>query len=298
MPLYPIFTNPMTAAGDIIVGSTAGAPAKLVAGSNNQVLTLVSGTPAWVVQPTLNYTAQTTTYAAVINDWVVMSSASWTVTLPTAVSQTGKQIILQHAGTSLSQVYTINTTSSQTVGGIASGSYVLGTNGETLTLASDGTNWQILNHQTTTGWASYTLTISATVTPPTKATVVGDNTAKWRRVGSDMEITYHYSHSASAGTAAGSGNYLFPIPANATIDTANISSITNGFVNLGGADLAATTTSNNSGWAAYATTTQVFMVVGNQTNVPQVVSNAYGNINQTSVDYSFNIRIPIVGWRP
>jgi hypothetical protein len=42
-----------------------------------------------------------------------------------------------HLGTSLSQIYTINTTSSQTVGGVASGSYVLYTNGETLTLVSE-----------------------------------------------------------------------------------------------------------------------------------------------------------------
>ncbi len=41
-------TNPMTAAGDIIVGGASGAPAKLAKGTDAQKLALASGTPAWV----------------------------------------------------------------------------------------------------------------------------------------------------------------------------------------------------------------------------------------------------------
>jgi hypothetical protein len=40
-------TNPMTTAGDVIVGAASGAPARLAVGSANQVLTVVAGTPAW-----------------------------------------------------------------------------------------------------------------------------------------------------------------------------------------------------------------------------------------------------------
>jgi len=39
--------NPMTAVGDMITGSTGGAPARLPIGTVGQVLTVVSGTPAW-----------------------------------------------------------------------------------------------------------------------------------------------------------------------------------------------------------------------------------------------------------
>jgi hypothetical protein len=39
--------NPMTTAGDLIVGGTAGAPTRLGGGSEGQVLTRVGGTPAW-----------------------------------------------------------------------------------------------------------------------------------------------------------------------------------------------------------------------------------------------------------
>jgi hypothetical protein len=41
------FANPMTTAGDIIVGGVAGAPARLAAGSAGYVLRSVAGTPAW-----------------------------------------------------------------------------------------------------------------------------------------------------------------------------------------------------------------------------------------------------------
>jgi hypothetical protein len=42
------FANPMTADGDMIIGGTNGAAARLAGGSAGQVLTMVSGAPAWV----------------------------------------------------------------------------------------------------------------------------------------------------------------------------------------------------------------------------------------------------------
>lgn len=41
-------TNPMTTAGDLIVGGVAGAPARLAVGSDGQILKVVSGAPAYV----------------------------------------------------------------------------------------------------------------------------------------------------------------------------------------------------------------------------------------------------------
>ena len=40
-------SNPMTTAGDIIIGGTSGAPQRLAAGTDTYVLTMVSGAPAW-----------------------------------------------------------------------------------------------------------------------------------------------------------------------------------------------------------------------------------------------------------
>jgi hypothetical protein len=40
-------SNPMTTTGDIIIGGSSGTPARLGAGTNNYVLTMTSGSPAW-----------------------------------------------------------------------------------------------------------------------------------------------------------------------------------------------------------------------------------------------------------
>jgi len=44
--------NPMTTAGDIIIGVSAGSPARLGIGAEGQVLTVVNGMPAWADAPT------------------------------------------------------------------------------------------------------------------------------------------------------------------------------------------------------------------------------------------------------
>jgi hypothetical protein len=43
-------TNPMTTAGDIIIGGTAGAPTRLGVGTDGYVLKLVAGVPAWAAE--------------------------------------------------------------------------------------------------------------------------------------------------------------------------------------------------------------------------------------------------------
>ena len=52
------YENPMTAAGDIVIGGVDGAATRLAKGANGNVLKLVSGAPAW--QPDLTYTHPTT----------------------------------------------------------------------------------------------------------------------------------------------------------------------------------------------------------------------------------------------
>lgn len=54
-------TNPMTAAGDLIVGGTSGAPARLAKGIDGQVLSLASGTPAWTAPPSGGVTSVSAT---------------------------------------------------------------------------------------------------------------------------------------------------------------------------------------------------------------------------------------------
>jgi hypothetical protein len=127
------------------------------------------------------------------DDLLVLSGASFTVTLPTAAGRSGKRFELIHNGTSATQVYTLATTGGQTIGGVASGSYKLVTNGEMLRIVSDGSNWFILDHKTTTAWTAFTPTGSWS----SNSTYTG----WWRRDGDEAEFIMRVSTSG-APTAA------------------------------------------------------------------------------------------------
>lgn len=128
---------------------SSGAPTfRSIVGADLPLIT----TGSTVVSKSSAYNVPSTGYV------VIMSGASWSVTLPDATVYTTGSIVLQHNGSGLNQAYTILTTSSQTInpGAIASGGYVLSTVGETLTLISNGSNWTIQDHVTNTDWITDT----------------------------------------------------------------------------------------------------------------------------------------------
>lgn len=152
--------------GQLLIGNTTGntlTKASLTAGAN---ITITPGAGSITIAASssantaFNMTSQTANYNANIADYVLASGASFTITLPTVSGNDGKQIIIEHKGTSLSQKYTLNTTGGQTItgtnGAITSGNYLLTTTGETLLLTADNTNstWEVTSHQTETGWSS------------------------------------------------------------------------------------------------------------------------------------------------
>ena len=101
-----------------------------------------SGTATWTSNaPAYSYQAKTSAYTAIAGD-IVNASGTLTVTLPTAVGVSGKQIIVNAQTTSATATVTVNTTSGQTIG--VSATSVLGKN-DNLTVVSDGTNWQYTN---------------------------------------------------------------------------------------------------------------------------------------------------------
>jgi hypothetical protein len=311
--------------GQLLIGNTSGntlTKATLTAGANVTITNgngSISIAASSTATPAYTYVSQSSTLnPAVIGDYYLLSGASFTITLPTAVSIAGQVVIFQHAGTSLTQVYTFNTTSSQTINGgngaVASGSYKLYTNGETLFLMSDGANWRVIHHETNTGWTNIATTEGTWITATTTAPEYADSAsqyARWRRVGSNAEVIWVYRQTATTGSTAGTGNYLFNLPTGLTIDTAVVTANTatgDGAASVdshvGEFHVATSTTSNGSGPVIVYSTTQLKAMYAGSTNAGSAIAGgAWGSTNNpfnavAAMAFTIKVLIPISGWQP
>lgn len=267
---------------------------------NGKGLITAVTTASVVATTAFNVLSKTANYTAVANDYVVLSSTAFTVTLPTAVGISGQMIGLQHNGSQFVK-YTINTTSAQTVGGIASGVYILYTTGETLLLVSDNANWQVISHKTETSFTSFTPTWTGSTTNPTLPSN-STQTAYWRRDGSDMLINYQYDLVGTATAAsAGSGVYQMAPPGTQTIDTTSLVTGTGTESGLmtpigSGQGIEVGTSILGSMYPyAYDSTHISF---GFQNTNANVLSSAYGPFTAAGLHFGFQARIPISGWQP
>ena len=87
-----------------------------------------------------SYVTKTANYTITSSDYLVDCTAnSFTVTLLTAVGNTGRSFVVKNSGTG---TITIATTSSQTIDGQASGTVTL-SQYEALEVISNGANWLI-----------------------------------------------------------------------------------------------------------------------------------------------------------
>lgn len=290
-------TNTLTA-NNVILGNGSSAVQFVAPGTSGNVLTS-NGTTWTSAAPTASpgfaYRSVTTTDTATTNDYtLVLSGSSFTETLYTAVGNTGKILVLKHAGTSLSQNYTISGTGGQTINGAAS--YILYTNGETVTLQSDGSNWVRIDQNTTTPWVSFSPTIGGSTSAPTKANS-GVITAYWRRTGDSLEYEFNYVQTATTGAAAGSGTYLFPLPSGATIDSSKIIvSSANDGQGVCGSCLAFGTAGAVGQVKTYDTSNLALRAM-NTANNHQFISSTYIEITAgANVVYSFRATVPISGW--
>ena len=236
--------------------------------------------------------SKTTTYTATNIDNVILNDVSggdYTVTLFTAVGNSGHQLILKKTDSSTNEL-TIDGNASETIDGNIT--TTLNTQAETITLVSDGSNWQIIDRKATTLETLYSLTIGGSTSAPTKGTVALDK-ATWYRDGEHMNIIYSFSQTGAG--SAGSGTYLFPIP-NSAIDTTNIQSGTNSGTVVG-------TGSFFNGTIIFDVNVYVF----NSTNMAITISNASvdnsdvgsanGGLNNTTIKYMFSAKLKITGWK-
>ncbi len=100
-------TNPMTTAGDIIIGGVAGAPTRLAKGTDGQVLTVVSGVPAYAAASGGSATIDWTSPVVVTDTAnltygkhyiVAVTAADKTLTLPEiTATDYGKMIVVEIA---------------------------------------------------------------------------------------------------------------------------------------------------------------------------------------------------------
>lgn len=265
-------------------------------------------------------TSVTTTYTVLPSDrQLILSGASFTITLPTAVGITGKEYMLLHNDSSLTNVYTINTTSGQTVGGVASGSYALYTNQEKLSIVSDGSNWQITSHYAKTPWvhpgtATSLMTASGGSFSVGTATLTIDE-AWWMRDGQNSHIRLNIKKTATGTGASGTGVYKWQLPASLTADTTVLTGDTN---STSGANASSTFLSNLGGfYGQFSTLQNVIGTVGLWDSTHVVAggildaNSGSGNVTSTTIgagmlawavtateSYFLDFKVPIQNWQP
>lgn len=157
----------------------------------------------------LNVRTVTTTDTVLITDDVVFcdsSGGAYTLTLPSAGGNTGKQLKFKKTTSDYNTV-TIGTTR-------------LDTEGEQVTLVSDGTNWVIVDRQIPSIWVDNgAYSLFAQTTNPTKATTPEYDNYYTRREGDSLRVRWQYAHISAVGTSLGTGEYYVEVPFGLTADT-------------------------------------------------------------------------------
>lgn len=135
---------------DALTTETINGGLTYIVSAQYDVANIVSDNSNWVVinagANVRKVLSKTTTYSLVAadgDDVVVLAdatSAAWTLSLYTAVGNKGRRVTVKKIDTSVNGI-TIDPSSTQTVDGVTT--RVLARIGESLTLVSDGSNWQI-----------------------------------------------------------------------------------------------------------------------------------------------------------
>lgn len=180
-----------------------------VQGQLDEIAGLLGGGNLAVTSKTANYTV-TTSDAIILCD---SSGGAFTLTLPAASGNTGKVFQIKKTDSSFLAV-TIDGDGSETIDGATT--TTVNTEGETLRIVCDGSNWQILERRIPGEWKAYTPTLTTNTGTMTNFTVV----AKSRRVGDCLELTGSITFSGAAGTWS---QPRIPLPSGLSVDTAKLS---------------------------------------------------------------------------
>ncbi len=181
--------------------------------------------------------------------------------------------------------------------------WALHTPGERYRIVSNGTNYNLLEHNTNTGFfASANITFTGTTTNPTKGTNTTDS-IKFKRQGRFAFVFVKYVQTGAGG--AGSGNYLITLPNSLVADSAHlVANASTDYSTSAGYSLidsvmgvGVATVAGITGWAAlYSTTT--FKIIG---ATAAGSTAAWGNSSISMANATLGVvgwlRVPIANWK-
>lgn len=152
------------------------------------------------------------------------------------------------------------------------------------------------------------ITITATTTNPTKGTTSIDR-VMYSRDGQNIKARYQYVQSNATGAAAGSGDYLFALPAGLSFDTNVITPYSGTLFSSSSASIRAYVGSGVMGSGNYQVMVHLyaydstrfraitFQAVSNGGAVNSfIVSSAAFPLTDATVSYGFDVNAPIQGW--
>ncbi len=229
-----------------------------------------------------------------------LTGSNYAITLPDATTSTNTapiMFIVNSNPVALSGPITFTFTGGQTCDGFST--YGLYTKRERLTIASDGTNWQVLDHSTFTEELS-DLTFSSTGSGLGTTT---SNSATYHREGAYIVVQGEFT----AGTLAASAASL-SLPTNAQLDTTAFAArgvmLWGGFNNnLHSAGLI-DTSGNDLNYPFYdganSDGTKIFFCANTSNSAPSNYTKLAGNSGYwvTAQPVAFRFKYPVSGWRP
>lgn len=237
---------------------------------------------------TLTQATKSSAYTLTSSDAVIRANAAaaaFTLTLPSAASVTDKVYQVIKTDSTFNAVTISDGTFSTTAN----------TQGESVSIQSDGTTYLINRRDIPSVWVTYTPTFAG---GGAKGTISRD-VARWRRVRDSIEVRYDFFQ--TTGNSTGSA-YTISLPSGLSFDTNKIPNATNGAgVTLGyGNALSSATVANTfyPGVVSYNSTTAVAFLAYDDavTNKTAIFGSNPLGLGQANLGLTFQYLAAITGW--
>lgn len=250
--------------------------------------------------PNLGVTSKVGAYTILTTDSVVTGDSSggaFTLTLPTAVGITGKTFYLKKTDSSFN-IITVDGDGSETIDGSTTKS--LSTQNESITIVSDGANWQILNRSIPSILQTFSMAAVDGGGAISLADTPDANLSSLDRISERlMRVTWDYQHTTNTGAADNtSGAYRWTVPQSLSIDTSYYS-VTTALLaraTFGTAKAYNGSTTWDGSVKGYDSTHVVMSVQSDATSENYVGESGHARITNATIRYTFEMDIAILEW--